>query len=490
MASQAAYALRVEADLEPGLSRWLWLVKWFLALPHFIVLWFLWVAYGVLTVVAFFVILVTGRYPRSIFEFNVGVLRWSWRVADYAFGVLATDRYPPFTLAEVPGYPAHLEVAYPERLSRGLVLIKWWLLAIPHYLIVGILAGGGSWVAWNLGRTDWSPGTGLIGLLVLIAALILAFTGQYPRGLFDLILGLNRWVLRVLAYVGLMTDQYPPFRLDTGGREPAGTLSIPPGPPAPAPPAPTGTGYAPVPPAAGGGGGRPGWSAGRIVAVVAGALLTMVAIGSLGGGGFGLWADQTQRDAAGFLTTSARQLTTATYALSTDRIHLGGGPGSLDVRRIVGTVRIRVTSAAATGPVFVGIAPADQAAAYLGGVAHTVVRDVGGTQRIVSYLTSQGAAPPTRPTAQRFWAASSVGSGSQTITWPARPGSWTLLAMNADGTRGLDLRADVGATVPWLLRAAIGLLVVGTVLLVAGVLLIVLPVIGAAKTPRRQAASP
>ncbi|MGH9272078.1 MAG: DUF4389 domain-containing protein, partial [Ilumatobacteraceae bacterium] len=118
----AAYPLRLEGDLDPELSRWKWLVKWFLAIPHFVVLAFLWVAFVFLTFVAFFAILFTGRYPRSIFEFGVGVLRWSWRVAYYATNVLGTDRYPPFTLAPVE-YPARLEVTYPEHLSRRLVLV-------------------------------------------------------------------------------------------------------------------------------------------------------------------------------------------------------------------------------------------------------------------------------------------------------------------------------------------------------------------------------
>src|SRR6266487_4687015 len=101
----------------------------------------------------------TGRYPRGLFEFNVGVLRWTWRVCFYSYNALGTDRYPPFTLADVPDYPARLHVDYPQGLSRGLVLVKWWLLALPHYLVVG--------------------------------------------------------------YVTLMTDAYPPFRLDMGGQEPA-----------------------------------------------------------------------------------------------------------------------------------------------------------------------------------------------------------------------------------------------------------------------------
>jgi hypothetical protein len=206
----------VAAALDQPLSRWLRLVKWVLAIPHYLVLAFLWVAYVVLSVVAFFAILFTGRYPRGIFDFNVGVLRWTWRVQYYSYGALATDRYPPFTLAEVPDYPAHLEVAYPEHLSRGLVLVKSWLLAIPHYLVIGIFLGGGTWA---VDHHSSSVAMGLIALLVLVAAVVLLFTDRYPRSIFDLVLGLNRWVLRVAAYASLMTDEYPPFRLDMGGQE-------------------------------------------------------------------------------------------------------------------------------------------------------------------------------------------------------------------------------------------------------------------------------
>jgi Domain of unknown function (DUF4389) len=227
-AAPPAYSLQVEGEVDEHLSRWLWLVKWVLIIPHVIVLAFLWIAFVVLTVVAFFAILFTGRYPRGIFDFTVGVLRWTWRVGYYSYGALGTDRYPPFTLADVPDYPARLNVEYPQALSRGLVLVKWWLLALPQYLIVGVFAGG-AWAGFNAAgdHGGWSSGGGLIGLMVCIAGVVLLFTGRYPRSIFDFIMGMNRWVFRVAAYATLMTDAYPPFRLDMGGHESAPDLAGP-----------------------------------------------------------------------------------------------------------------------------------------------------------------------------------------------------------------------------------------------------------------------
>jgi hypothetical protein len=218
--STSQYPLRLTGELSPQLSRGLWLVKWLLAIPHFIVLVFLWIAFVVLSLVAFFAILFTGRYPRRLFDFNVGVLRWSWRVGFYSYSALGTDKYPPFTLKDVPDYPARLEVEYPDSLSRGLVLVKWWLLAVPHYVVVGVFAGGGL-AAWAGGGGGWvSSSGGLVGLLVCFAGVILLFTGRYPQSIYDFVLGMNRWVFRVAAYAALMTDVYPPFRLEMGGDEP------------------------------------------------------------------------------------------------------------------------------------------------------------------------------------------------------------------------------------------------------------------------------
>ena len=188
-------------SLTEPLSPVLWLLKWLLLIPHYIVLGLLAIAFVVAWIIAFFAILFTGRYPRGLFTFNVGVLRWAWRVGFYGYQALGTDRYPPFTL-KAGGYPADLDVVYPPELSRGLVLIKWWLLAIPHYVIVAIF------------QTGWrAAAPGLIPVLALCAAVALLFTGKYPRDIFDLVLGLNRWSYRVAAYVSLMTDRYPPFRL-------------------------------------------------------------------------------------------------------------------------------------------------------------------------------------------------------------------------------------------------------------------------------------
>jgi hypothetical protein len=97
------------------------------------------------------------------------------------------------------------------------------LLAIPHYLIVGLFTSGLVWWTTDIGADGdavLDSGGGLIGILVLVAGLILLFSARYPQGLFDLIMGLHRWVYRVVAYAALMRDEYPPFRLDLGGPEP------------------------------------------------------------------------------------------------------------------------------------------------------------------------------------------------------------------------------------------------------------------------------
>jgi len=197
-----------------------------------IVLVFLWLAAMVLTVVAGFAILFTGRYPKSIFDFNVGVMRWTWRVSYYAISGLGTDKYPPFSLQADPTYPADFTVDHPDHLSRGLVLVKWWLLALPQYLIVAVFAGG-----WGIGLHFPVGGGGLVALLAIVAMVITMVKNEYPQGLFDFIMGLNRWCFRVLAYAALMRDEYPPFRFDGGGTDPGST---------PTPDAPSDTGPTPL----------------------------------------------------------------------------------------------------------------------------------------------------------------------------------------------------------------------------------------------------
>ncbi len=202
MAKPKVYPVSVKGELTQPPARGWWLIKWLLAIPHYIVLAFLWIAFVLVCIIAFFAILFTTRYPKGLFNFNAGVLRWSWRVGFYGYQALGTDKYPPFTLKSVD-YPADLEIPYPRKLSRGLVLVKWWLLAIPHYIIVGIFQGGYG------GRSSG----GLTSILAIFGAIAVLFTGKYPKDIFDLVVGLNRWSYRVAAYASLMTDRYPPFRL-------------------------------------------------------------------------------------------------------------------------------------------------------------------------------------------------------------------------------------------------------------------------------------
>jgi hypothetical protein len=434
------YPVRVEGKLDPNLSRWLWLVKWLLAIPHYVVLTFLWIAFVVLSVIAFFAILFTGRYPRGMFEFNVGVLRWTWRVGFYAFAANGTDRYPPFSLARTD-YPATFEVEYPQKLSRGLVLVKWWLLAIPHYFVLAFFIGAGGWLAWKAGG-------GLVFLLVFFAVVALLFTGRYPQSIFDFVLGMNRWVLRVAAYAGLMTDRYPPFRLDMGEADAAG-LGVPPADRTPAAPAAL----------------RREWGAGRIFLVVTGSFAALLAVLLLIGGGTVVTIDQTQRDRDNFVMSPTEGYSTSTYAVVSESHDIKVEGPDFVASDFLGTLRLRSESDEA---VFIGIGPTAAVDRYLSGVRHEEVRDLG-VDRADYRLESGGATPPG---AQTFWAESAEGSGAQTLSWEIEDGSWSVVLMRSDGSSGVEADLSVGARLPHLVWVGVGLLAFGAILLAVGAVLI------------------
>jgi hypothetical protein len=464
------YPVRVEGHLEHP-SRGVWLIKWLLVIPHYFVLAFLWIGFFVSAVIAFFAVLFTGRYPQSLFDFNVGVMRWTWRVEFYAFGANGTDRYPPFTLEDVADYPARVAIDYPEHQRKGFPLIGWWLAGIPQYLVAGVFIGGGA-ATWTWTDHSWQGPTyvGLISLLVFVSVIVLLFRGEYPRSIFDFVLGLNRWVLRAFAYAALMTREYPPFRIDGGESEPGGTFAV-------TAPAAALTLTAPttepaVPPPGASAARRPErWGPGRVIALIAASLLALASFGLLAVGGTGIVLDQTQRDSSGYLMTSTQPYSTSTYALVSGS-YRGGTSGDWFVNRdLIGTVKVRVSS---TRPVFIGIGPQNAVNTYLSDVAYARGNSLSTSSR--DFRTHPGAAPATPPGAQTFWSASSTGTGRHALTWNPQAGNWRIVLMNADGSAGVSSDVSIGAKMPHLLTVGIVAAGVGLVLLLisgAGIFLAV-----------------
>lgn len=186
---EAQPILQFDIAYPDRLSRGLIFIKWLLVIPHYVVLYFLLLALYVTSFVGWFAILFTGKYPRGLWNFGVMVMAWQARVGAYL--LLQRDEYPPFGDGD---YPVLFHLDYPQRLSRGLIFIKW-LLIIPHLIVLSIL--------------------GFVMMIVYVLAwFAILFTGRYPRGMFDFTTGVLRWTHRVNVYYWLFTDAYPPFTMD------------------------------------------------------------------------------------------------------------------------------------------------------------------------------------------------------------------------------------------------------------------------------------
>jgi hypothetical protein len=226
-------------------------------------------------------------------------------------------------------------------------------------------------------------------------------------------------------------------------------------------------------------------SAGRVVLIVLGAIGVLFGLAVLAGGGFLLWADRTQRE-DGYLTTPSERFATPTYALTRTRLDVGtNGADWVLNDNWFGTVRIRGESTNAK-TLFIGIGPEPAVARYLASVAHASVEDVEFDPFRVTYRPVAGGTPQGPPTDQHIWVASASGVGTQTLTWKVRDGDWTVVLMNADGSRGVGADIDLGAKLSFLIWVAIGLLIGGALVVGGSTALIVL----AARRPRPPVAPP
>ena len=286
------------------------------------------------------------------------------------------------------------------------------------------------------------------------------------------------------AYVGLMMDTYPPFRLDAGGSDhPAGGMvPLARSGPEPGSPSP----QAPPPPPEETQAERPGWTAGRIAMIVIGSLLALVGLAVAVGGGFGLWAT-TQRDSDGYLMTSSERFATGSYALATRSLEISTEvPSFLYGQSWLGTVRVRGHSANPARPLFIGIARRRDVVAYLARVAHADVVDIQSSPFRASYRPRAGGAPAVPPVRARFWAASVSGPGTQILSWHVKSGTWSVVVMRPDGSRGVVADVGVGAKLPALVWVSLGLLLFGLVVLGGGAALIYF----GAREPRGSPSTP
>jgi len=224
-----------------------------------------------------------------------------------------------------------------------------------------------------------------------------------------------------------------------------------------------------VPPAAPGAApAGQGWTAGRVVSLIAGSILGLVCALLLGGAGILTWADQEQH--GGYLATGTATYSTGGYAVASDPVNLHGMWGWLG--QFTGDVRIRVTATSPGAPVFVAIGPAGDVSRYLAGVSYTSVTALG-VRDVTQHL---GNVPPAPPSTALDWVAQARGSGTQTLRWTVRSGDWMVVVMNPDGAPGVSVRADLGVSSPVLPWLAGELLAAGILAGLTGAALVVIPV--------------
>jgi hypothetical protein len=250
--------------------------------------------------------------------------------------------------------------------------------------------------------------------------------------------------MRTLAFVALLTPEYPPFRLELGETEGGDPALVPPATRLTSP-------------------RRSSWGTGRITAAVVAALVVLTGIAALAGGATAVAYDQWKRDGDGYLMSGSRTFSTDTYAFVSDSYHAGtSGAGGVE-RDVVGRFRVR---ARGDGPIFVGLASSSAVDSYLAGVRQDRATNVYAGPE--DFETRSGGAPTASPSAKPIWVAQSQGSGPQTLTWQPQNGTWRIVVMRPDGSAGLRVDVAIGGRFPHLLWIGFGTLGGGLVLVLLG----------------------